>query len=197
MELQKIQVTKKRTLNITFKNETGDIVTVAGANLVHKDLRSAMNALIPHIAFATEQHETYGKTLQEVEANRIQDDKEDSVFRWLSVDTITIAADGITLAGTRILQTGDVIKVESPVININGESKYLYPDELSLAVEAVKYEAEAYYTEQKWGVKEGSLDFDEEDPFNAENLTADEVPSADVQPEPKKKRKAKTVKIAS
>lgn len=197
MELQKIQVTKKRTLNITFKNETGDIVTVAGANLVHKDLRSAMNALIPHIAFATEQHETYGKTLQEVEANRIQDDKEDSVFRWLSVDTITIAADGITLAGTRILQTGDVIKVESPVININGESKYLYPDELSLAVEAVKYEAEAYYIEQKWGVKEGSLDFGDEDPFNAENLTADEVPSADVQPEPKKKRKAKTVKIAS
>lgn len=197
MELQKIQVTKKRTLNITFKNETGDIVTVAGANLVHKDLRSAMNALIPHIAFATEQHETYGKTLQEVEANRIQDDKEDSVFRWLSVDTITIAADGITLAGTRILQTGDVIKVESPVININGESKYQYPDELSLAVEAVKYEAEAYYTEQKWGVKEGSLDFGDEDPFNAENLTADEVPSADVQPEQKKKRKAKTVKIAS
>lgn len=197
MELQKIQVTKKRTLNITFKNETGDIVTVAGANLVHKDLRSAMNALIPHIAFATEQHETYGKTLQEVEANRIQDDKEDSVFRWLSVDTITIAADGITLAGTRILQTGDVIKVESPVININGESKYLYPDELSLAVEAVKYEAEAYYTEQKWGVKEGSLDFGDEDPFNAENLTADEVPSAETQPEPKKKRKAKTVKIAS
>lgn len=197
MELQKIQVTKKRTLNITFKNETGDIVTVAGANLVHKDLRSAMNALIPHIAFATEQHETYGKTLQEVEANRIQDDKEDSVFRWLSVDTITIAADGITFAGTRILQTGDVIKVESPVININGESKYLYPDELSLAVEAVKYEAEAYYTEQKWGVKEGSLDFGEEDPFNAENLTADEVPSAETQPEPKKKRKAKTVKIAS
>lgn len=197
MELQKIQVTKKRTLNITFKNETGDIVTVAGANLVHKDLRSAMNALIPHIAFATEQHETYGKTLQEVEANRIQDDKEDSVFRWLSVDTITIAADGITLAGTRILQTGDVIKVESPVININGESKYLYPDELSLAVEAAKYEAEAYYTEQKWGVKEGSLDFGDEDPFNAENLTADEVPSAEVQPEPKKKRKAKTVKIAS
>ena len=197
MELQKIQVTKKRTLNITFKNETGDIVTVAGANLVHKDLRSAMNALIPHIAFATEQHETFGKTLQEVEANRIQDDKEDSVFRWLSVDTITIAADGITLAGTRILQTGDVIKVESPVININGESKYLYPDELSLAVEAVKYEAEAYYTEQKWGVKEGSLDFGDEDPFNAENLTADEVPSAEQQPEPKKKRKAKTVKIAS
>lgn len=197
MELQKIQVTKKRTLNITFKNETGDIISVAGANLVHKDLRSAMNALIPHIAIATEQHETYGKTLQEVEANRIQDDKEDSVFRWLSVDTITIAADGITLAGTRILQTGDVIKVESPVININGESKYLYPDELSLAVEAVKYEAEAYYTEQKWGVKEGSLDFGEEDPFNAENLTADEVPSAEQQPEPKKKRKAKTVKIAS
>lgn len=197
MELQKIQVTKKRTLNITFKNETGDIVSVAGANLVHKDLRSAMNALIPHIAFATEQHETFGKTLEEVEANRIQDDKADSVFRWLSVDTITIAADGITLAGTRILQTGDVIKVESPVININEECKYQYHNELSLAVEAVKYEAEAYYTEQKWGVKEGSLDFGEEDPFNAENLTADEVPSAETQPEPKKKRKAKTVKIAS
>lgn len=197
MELQKIQVTRKNTLNLVFKNENGDIVTVAGANVVHKDLKACMNALIPHIAFATEQRETYNKTLKDVEAKRIQDEGTDNVYKWMTVDTVTLTENGntITLAGNRILQTGDVIKIESPAINVGEEHKYEYCNELSLAIEAVVYEAEAYYKEQKWGIKEGNLDFADEDPFNADNLTADEVPDAGKIAEPEKKGKAKTKKM--
>lgn len=198
MELQKIQVTRKNTLNLVFKNENGDIVSVAGANIVHKDLKACMNGLISHIAMSTEQRETYNKTLKDVEAKRIQDDGTDNVYKWMTVDTVTIGEDGnsVTLAGNRILQSGDVIKIESPVINLGDSEKYQYSNELSLAVEAVKYEAEAYFKEQKWGVKEGSLDFADDDPFNADNLTADQVPEAGTIEEPKKKgAKAKTKKL--
>lgn len=198
MELQKIKVTRKNTLNMVFRNENGDIVSVAGANIVHKDLKACMNDLISHIAIITEQRETYNKTLKDVEAKRIQDEGTDNVYKWMTVDTVTLGEDGnsVTLAGNRILQSGDVIKIESPVINLGDSEKYQYCNELSLAVEAVKYEAEAYYKEQKWGVKEGSLDFADDDPFNADNLTADQVPEAGTIEEPKKKGgKAKTKKL--
>lgn len=197
MEFLKIQVTRKNTLNLVFKNENGDIVSVAGANIVHKDLKTCMNGLISHIAFMTEQRETANKTLQEVESHRIQDEGTDNVYKWLTVDTITITNGGgsYMLSGSRILQTGDVIKIESPVIDIT-ERKYNYCDELDLAIDAVKYEAEAYYKEQKWGVKEGTLDFADDNPFNAENLTADEVPQVETE-EPKKKAKTKKLKAVS
>ena len=197
MEFQKIQVTRKNTLNLVFKNENGDIVTVAGANIVHKDLKACMNVLIPHIGFATEQREVINKTLKDVEKQRISDDGNDNVFKWLTVDCVTISEDGnaIMLSGNRILQTGDVIKIETPSINITEKERYAYCDDLSLAVEAVKYEAKAYHDEQKWGIKEGSLDFAEDDPFNDANLNADEVPEANVETEPKKDKKAKTRKM--
>ena len=197
MEFQKIQVTKKNTLNVVYKNENGDIVSVAGANLVHKDLKACVNALIPHLAIATEQREAVGKTLQEIEAIKIQDDNKESVFKWLIVESITIGSDdsSIMLNGYRILQSGDVIKVETPAIDMGRPEKYEYLDDLSLAVDAVKYEADAYLKEQKWGVKEASIDFGEDDPFNSENLTADQVPEANLEEEPKKGKKAKTKKI--
>lgn len=202
MDFQKIQITKKNTLNVVFKNENGDIVSVAGANIVHKDLKTCMNGLISHIAFITEQRETYNKTLKDVEATRIQDDVKDNVYKWLTVDTVTISGDGKTIAlgGSRILQTGDVIKIETPLINITDEDKYQYCDILDLAIEAVMYEAKAYLEERKYGVKEASLDFADDDPFNAENLTADEVPDAANTAEPKKKlgkAKTKKMKVAS
>ena len=61
-------------------------------------------------------------------------------------------------------------------------------------MEAVIYEAKAYWQEQKWGIKEGDLDFGADDPFDGK-VTADQVPQADVKPE-KKQRKAKQVKVA-
>ena len=202
MDFVKIQVTKKNTLNVVYKESNGNLVSIQGANLVHKDLKACMNVLIAHLAIATEQRETVGKTLKEIEAIKIQDDNKESVYKWLGVETIAIGADEstYTLKGFRILQTGDVMKIETPEICVSNFEKYKYINDLALAVDAVKYEAEAYLKEQKWGVKEADIDFGEDDPFKAENLTADQVPEANVgeQPEqPAKGKKAKTKKLKS
>ena len=199
MEFLKIQMTKKNTLNLVFKNDAGDIVTVAGANIVHKDLKATMNTLIPHIALMTEQREAYNRKLKELEADRIQDGNSQSVFRLLTVDTITLSDEEskVSLSGNRILQNGMVIKVESPQIGSNEGEHYDYCSELFLAIEAVIYEAKAYWQEAKWGIKEGDLDFGADDPFDGK-VTTDQVPQADVeQPDTKKKtKKAKQVKVA-
>ena len=202
MDFVKIQVTKKNTLNVVYKESNGNLVSIQGANLVHKDLKACMNVLIAHLAIATEQRETVGKTLKEIEAIKIQDDNKESVYKWLGVDAIAIGADEstYTLKGFRILQTGDVMKIETPAICVSNPEKYKYINDLALAVDEVKYEAEAYLKEQKWGVKEADIDFGEDDPFKAENLTADQVPEANVgeQPEqPAKGKKAKTKKLKS
>lgn len=202
MDFVKIQVTKKNTLNVVYKESNGNLVSIQGANLVHKDLKACMNVLIAHLAIATEQRETVGKTLKEIEAIKIQDDNKESVYKWLGVETIAIGADEstYTLKGFRILQTGDVMKIETPEICVSNFEKYKYINDLALAVDAVKYEAEAYLKEQKWGVKEADIDFGEDDPFKAENLTADQVPEANVGEQPKqpaKGKKAKTKKLKS
>lgn len=202
MDFTKIQITKKNTLNVVYKESNGNLVSIQGANLVHKDLKACMNVLIAHLAIATEQRETVGKTLKDIEAIKIQDDNKESVYKWIGVEAIAIGADEstYTLKGFRILQSGDVMKIETPAIDVSRPEKYQYINDLALAVDAVKYEAEAYLNEQKWGVKEADIDFGEDDPFKAENLTADQVPEAEVgeQPEqPAKGKKAKTKKLKS
>ena len=191
MEFQKIQLTKKNTLNMVFKNDNGDIVTVAGANVVHKDLKACMRALIPHLAMMTEQREVYNRSLKQVEADRIQDANSMSVFKWLGVDTVTLSDEQnvISLQGTRILQSYDIIKIETPAVLVGDKDKYKYTNELSLAVDAVIYEAKAYYKEAKYGIKEGTLDFGDDDPFDGK-VTSDQVPQADLKPV-KKTKKAK------
>ena len=93
---------------------------------------------------------------------------------------------------TRILDRGDVIKVDSPKIDMEMDEKYKYLSELSLALDNVKYEAEQYVTEKKWGLKEATLDFGEAgDPFAGKG--ADNVPvvSAEIVTGKKKKNKKK------
>lgn len=190
MNFLKIQLTRKNTLNVVYKDGANNIVTVNGANIVHKDLKQAMNGLIPHIAMITEQRETQGRTLKQVEADRITDANSQSVYKLMTVDTVTINDDQTTvmLTGNRILQTTDVITINTPNIEVANKEKYKYGNELDLAVDAVKYEAKLYLDEQKWGVKEGDLQFADEDPFKG--VKADEVESADIKPA-KRGRKAK------
>lgn len=187
MEFQKIQLTKQRTLNVVYKNADGDIVTVNGANLVHKDFRQAINALIPHIAIITEQREAYGRNLKQIQGDRITDEGNDSVFKRLEVDGITFS-DGeqdVSVSGSRILLTGSVIKLVTPSVNMHDSENYQYLDDLSLCIDAIKYEAKCYLEEKKWGIKQAEIAF--EDPF--EGVKADEAPVAEV---PKKRgRKGK------
>lgn len=193
MEFQKIQLTKSNTLNVVFKNGDGDIVSVTGANIVHKDLRQALNALIPHLAIVTEQREAYKRNLKQVQADRITDENNDNVFKRLDVDCVTFSEDEtkVTISGSRILLSGCVIKLASPVVNVEDDENYEYCDELSLDIQKVKYEASQYLEEKKWGIKQAEIEF--EDPF--EGVKAEEVPEAevaDINEKPKKRgRKAK------
>ena len=188
MEFQKIQISKQNTLNVTYKNADGDIIQFAGANIVHKDLKDAMFAIIPHLAIITEQREAYNVPLNTLVAQRITDEQ-DNVYKRLTVESISFsqAEQKVSITGSRILTKAGVISITSPTVNLEDGDDYQHNDELALAIDAVKYEAKEYIEDRKWGVKQAELDFRDVDPFKVE---AGEVPEVDAAPK-KRGRKAK------
>lgn len=189
MEFQKIQLTKQNTLTVTYKNGDGDVINFTGANIVHKDLRDAMNALIPHLSIITEQREAYNRTLKEVQGDRITDEGINSVYKRFTVDTVSFANNErkVSLSGVRLLTTAGVVQLSTPQIDTEEDENYQYHNELAIDVEAVKYEAKEYIEQRKWGVKEASLEFKDVDPFK---VKADDAPEAETKPK-KRGRKPK------
>ena len=189
MEFQKIQLTKQNTLTVTYKNGDGDVINFTGANIVHKDLRDAMNALIPHLSIITEQREAFNRTLKEVQGDRITDDGIKSVYKRFTVDTVSFSNNErkVSLSGVRLLTTAGVVQLSTPQIDTEEDENYQYHNELAIDVEAVKYEAKEYIEQRKWGVKEASLEFKDVDPFK---VKADDAPEAETKPK-KRGRKSK------
>lgn len=195
MDFKKIQLTKQNTLNVVYSNRDGDTITMVGANIVHKDFKEAIKTLVPHLAMLTEQREAYNNTLEELEEQRSWEEK--SIFTRMSVSSVTFSGDEVIVTGTRVLDRGDVMNLNAPKISTVDDENYRYLSELSLAIDNVKYEAEQYVNERKWGLKQGELNFDEAgDPFAG--VEAGEVPQVSVEistskgGEKKKGRKKKT-----
>lgn len=194
MIFSKIKLTKAGTLEATYKNEDGDVIQFAGANLVHKDLKEALQGLIPHLAIITEQREAFKKKLSDLREQRITD-KEDNVYKRLTVEVLSFTNDQkkVSLTGSRILLNSGVISLTAPSVDLADEDDYEYQNELALDVDAVLFEAKAYIEEKKWGVKQASIDFKDIDPYKA--IETGEVPEA-ASEAPKKGKKGKKVAVA-
>lgn len=194
MEFKKIQLAKDGTLNVTYVDSDDNTITMEGANIVHRDLRLAMRALIPHLALLTEQREAAAATLKALQAQDLSED-ELSVFKVLSVSDLSFS-DGeraVAVGGSRILRGGKVMKVTSPKIDVE-DDVYEYCGELQLALDAVKYEAKEYVTSSKWGIKQAEL-FPVDDPFDG--VQAGDVPEvASVQVEVEGKKRGRKVAAA-
>lgn len=192
MDFKKIQLTKQNTLNVVYSNRDGDTITMVGANIVHKDFKEAIKTLVPHLAMLTEQREAYNNTLEELEEQRSWEEK--SIFTRMSVSSVTFSGDEVIVTGTRVLDRGDIMNLNAPKISTVDDDSYMYLSELSLAIDNLKYEAEQYVTERKWGLKQGELNFEEAgDPFAG--VEAGEVPQVSIEvhaTEKKKGRKKKT-----
>lgn len=188
MDFKKIQLTKQNTLNVVYSNDDGDTITMVGANIVHRDFKEAIKNLVPHLAILTEQREAYDVALEELEAQRETGEK--SIFTRMSVVSVAFSGDEVIISGNRVLDRGDVMNLNAPKISTVDDDSYCYLSELSLAIDGLKYEAEQYVTERKWGLKQGELNFDEAgDPFA--DVEAGEVPQVSVEISTPKKREKK------
>lgn len=189
MEFQKIQVTKQGTLNVTYKNGDGDLIDFKGANIIHKDLKEAMQAIIPHLALITEQREAYKLTLSRLREQRITDDT-DNVYKRMTVDSLSFSngEQRVSMTGCRILTKTGVISLTTQTIDLEDSDSYEYNNDLALDIDAVKYEAKEYIESRKWGVKQAEIDFADIDPYKAE---AEDAPQVEAEAPKKRGRKPK------
>lgn len=193
MEFKKIQLTKQNTLMVVYKNADSDTITMAGANIVHRDLKKAFRELVPHLVLLTEQRESVNNSLKALQNQDVLDDK--SIYRRFSVMEISFGDKEVevSMSGTRILDRGDVVSVDSPKVNVEEDEHYEHLSELSLAIDNVKYEVKLYIEEKKWGLKEGTLNFGEAgDPFK--DVKPGDVPVADVSGGKKRSTKSRKTK---
>ena len=208
MKFKKIGITDTYTLNATYTNNDGDTITLSGCNNVHPDLFDAFRALVPHLALLSEQREAFEKTLYALEEEKDGKEK-DNVYMRISVTSVTISKDDVIIFGESVTDSGDIIKLVSPKINLEG-GLYEYKTSLSLAVDGLKYEAKLYVTEKKYKYIQAQLEFAEgetktdADEYPFDNVQPDEVPRVSVEFSPnvppveekaKKGRKAKVVKM--
>ncbi len=209
MEFKKIGFTDKYTLNATYTNNDGDTITLSGCNAIHPDLLNAFRELVPHLALLTEQREVFGKTLSTLEEEKENKGK-DNVYKRIGVTSVTIGREDVILFGQRVTDSGDVIKLVSPKVNLEG-SLYEHRHALDLAIAGLKYEAKLYITEKKWKYIQTTLEFvegkkktDDADEYPFDNVQPDEVSRVSVEfspdvplveEKPKKRQKTKIVKI--
>ena len=182
MKIKRIQLTAQKTLNVVYSNSDGDTITMIGGNVVHRDLKEAIKNFVPHFALLTEQREAYGRPLESLETERNLEYS--TIFMRMDVNTLTFKKDEVIISGTKILDRGSIININAPSICLADVESYEFMPELQLAIENLKYEAEQYVTERKWGIKQGEIDFNEtEDPFvnvKSVNVEAGEVPTVTV-----------------
>ena len=178
-------------MNVTYKDDDGDVIQFQGANIVHKDMKDAMAALTPHLAIVTEQREAHNVMLNTLRAQRITDEG-DNIYKRMAIDSVSFSnGEGrVSISGTRILTKRGVIQITSPSINLEDSEDYDNNDELAVDVDAVKYEAREYVENRKWGVKQAEIDFKDIDPYKVE---AGDVPEAAADAPKKRGRKPKKV----
>jgi len=127
------------------------------AQIVHADLQSSLDRLKPHLACICEMPE----------GNRIKgiydcdlDDFSNYVVTGYSHGGSDESA-GITIIGQKLLKSGKVLNLVTPFIQFEDTDAYHYSGELCADMEACDCEVKEYLFNEKWGIKQLSLDFDE------------------------------------
>lgn len=159
VKITKVKITKDRTLVVTYSTEKEDVITIEGANCIHTDLQSAMDKIAPFLAIITEQPECH-QSIQDHTFNF--DNFISEELRNVSVSQITIAessSHGVIIGGARLLLSGKVLNINTPLVDIGEDSDFAYCDELGMCINTVCEEAKLYVFDNKAYAKQMELDF--------------------------------------
>ena len=142
--------------NFTESNYT-NTVTKKCSQIVHADLKKALDRLKIHMVAICEQKEA-----DEVLENFDEYDVE-TLSGYLVTGFSIGGSDenlGVTLIGQKLLASGHVLNLIAPFTKYEDEDGYQYASELSADIEAACFEVEQYLFAEKWGIKQAEIDFD-------------------------------------
>jgi len=138
-------------LKYAFERTDGEIkntiVTKSDAP-IHEDLRNAFRSLIPHFCFISEQvkdEKLVGKCIDNISdyiGDRDKVVKDDFLKFNVSSFAISKSGEGVTISGSRQLDTFEEIGWSTPLIKF--DSDYKFASALEMAVETLKEEVQHY-----------------------------------------------------
>jgi hypothetical protein len=143
-----------------FSNE----ITKSSEQYVHDDLKYALSRLKVHVAAICEMPEAGSVNVSEPSDGDLNSTLEKIVVTGYSKGG-SGDGEGACITAQRILKTGQVLNITTPFTKFEDETGdgYGYGAELGAAIRRCDYEVDAYLFEEKWGVKQLSLDFDGEE----------------------------------
>lgn len=161
-------------LEVTFSeyNDANDYtndIALKCPQIIHKDLQEAIDKLKSHVAIMCEFPE------KELIKSYSIDDMASAIDNIIITGFTTGGSDesaGACIIGQRILSSGKVLNVVTPFMQFTDE-EYSYAGELELAIEGCEYEVLQYLDEDKFGVKQLDLDFDEPDSIDKQIVNAE------------------------
>jgi len=138
-------------LDYAFERQDGEIkntiVTKSDAP-IHEDLRNAFRALIPHFCFISEQIRDEKLVSQCIDnisdyiGDRDSVISEDFLKYNVSSFAMSKSGEGVTITGSRQLDTFEEIGWSTPLIKF--ESEYKFASALEMAIETLKEEVQHY-----------------------------------------------------
>lgn len=136
-------------------------VSKSSDQYIHGDLARAFDYLKPHLVAICELPES-----KEVDVADPNDDDLDEKLKAYTVTGYSIGGTdesaGVTITGQKILATGQILNITTPFTKFEDEmgEGYAYGGELKLAIDRCNYEVDAYLFEQKFCLKQTSINFD-------------------------------------
>lgn len=174
IKIKKAKLTKGGTIEATYINEDGDVITMCGNNPAHVDLKARLAALIPYFAELTEQKEA-----ERFDWDNIETQENIDLLRRLDVTGVTLSGDDncpiAVLTGRRTLMTSKVLNINTPPTDLDSnESGWPRAEDFRFAIDAFFYEVEQYILERKWAVIQNEINFDNpDDPFAEAGVSVD------------------------
>lgn len=126
--------------------------------IVHADLRMALNRLVLHLIVVCEQPEAGQINDENIHALDLEQ------FNNYVVTGYSIGGSdensGVTIIGQKLLKSGQVLNLISPFVKYEDLEAYPLAGELFNDVAGCNYEVEEYLFNGKWGIKQEEIDFD-------------------------------------
>jgi hypothetical protein len=192
-EVEKVRV-KNGQLTVDFKEHFAEAnysnnVTKASEQYIHPDLQYALRLLKPHVVAICEMPEADLINVDEPSEDDLSSTLEKIIITGYSISGKDESA-GAVITAKRLLKTGHTLNITTPGIKFSDETVDGYPHGASLdsVIKRCNYEVDAYLFEQKWGMKQLSLDFDFGDGETGDGVT---------EQKPKKRGRKKKLNIVA
>lgn len=149
---------EERFVAANYKNT----VTKSSDQFVHPDLKYVLDLLKPHVAAICEMPEAKMVNIADPSGNDLNEILNSYMIIGYSKGGSEESA-GVTIIAQKILSSGQIFNITTPFTKFEDETGdgYPYGDDLARVISRCDYEVDAYLFEEKFGLKQTSLDFEE------------------------------------